>query len=36
MVAQCSDLSDLGDLSRVGARDGITTGTTLSGPSLSR
>ena len=29
------DLSDLRDLSRVGARAGTTTGATLSGPSLA-
>ena len=29
------DLSDLSDLSRVGARAGITTGATLSEPSLA-
>ena len=29
------DLSDLRDLSRVGARAGITTGATLFGPSLA-
>ena len=29
------DLSDLRDLSRVGARAGITTGATLSGPSCA-
>ena len=35
MLEQTQDLSDLRDLSRVGARVGITTGATLSGLSLA-